>query len=74
MNRVLITGAAGFIEFHLSKSFVEDEYEVFGLDNINDYYGPQLKQDRLDWLKPFSNIFFKKIDMTNYNNLDFINI
>ena len=58
MNRVLITGAAGFIGFHLSKSFVEDDYEVFGLDNINEYYDPQLKQDRLDQLKPFSNFSF----------------
>ena len=38
MNKVLVTGAAGFIGFHLSKLLVENGYEVVGIDNINDYY------------------------------------
>jgi UDP-glucuronate 4-epimerase len=45
--RILITGAAGFIGFHLSKYLVENGHEVLGLDNINNYYDPKLKYDRL---------------------------
>lgn len=45
--KILVTGAAGFIGFHLSKMLVEAGHKVVGLDNINDYYDPQLKYDRL---------------------------
>ena len=49
-KRILVTGAAGFIGFHLSKSLVEQGYEVVGIDNINDYYDVTLKYARLDQL------------------------
>ena len=45
--KILVTGAAGFIGFHVSKKLVERGHEVVGLDNINDYYDPELKYDRL---------------------------
>lgn len=45
--KVLITGAAGFIGFHTVNRFLKEKYEVIGLDNINDYYSPQLKYARL---------------------------
>ncbi len=45
--KVLITGSAGFIGYHVTKKFIEEGYEVVGLDSINDYYNPQLKLDRL---------------------------
>ncbi len=47
MKRILITGTAGFIGFHLANVLIDHGYEVTGLDNINDYYDPQLKHDRL---------------------------
>jgi len=45
--KVLVTGAAGFIGFHTVNEFLAEGYDVVGLDNINDYYSPQLKYDRL---------------------------
>ncbi len=47
MKKILITGAAGFIGAHLAKQLIERGEEVVGLDNINDYYDPQLKEDRM---------------------------
>ena len=46
--KVLVTGAAGFIGFHLTLALLERGDDVIGVDNLNDYYDPQLKQDRLD--------------------------
>jgi UDP-glucuronate 4-epimerase len=48
---VLVTGAAGFIGFHLSLKLMENGYKVSGLDNLNDYYDVNLKINRLDILK-----------------------
>jgi UDP-glucuronate 4-epimerase len=45
--KILVTGAAGFIGYHLVKTLIEDNHEVIGLDNINDYYSTNLKFDRL---------------------------
>jgi len=42
VDRILVTGAAAFIGFHLSKSLLDDGHEVLGIDNINDYYDPNL--------------------------------
>ncbi|MEN5233478.1 NAD-dependent epimerase [Sphingobacterium faecium] len=47
MKTILVTGAAGFIGFHLAKSLLEDGHMVVGLDNLNDYYDVSLKLDRL---------------------------
>lgn len=47
MKKILVTGAAGFIGFHLVKRLVKEDYQVSGLDNINDYYSTVLKYDRL---------------------------
>ena len=46
-NKILITGAAGFIGFHLSQRLMRDGYGVIGIDNLDDYYDPALKQMRL---------------------------
>ncbi|MBG0777325.1 MAG: NAD-dependent epimerase [Desulfovibrionaceae bacterium] len=50
---ILVTGAAGFIGFHLSKRFLEAGHTVVGLDNLNDYYDPAIKRSRLELLTPF---------------------
>ncbi|MBL4884978.1 MAG: NAD-dependent epimerase [Planctomycetaceae bacterium] len=50
MSKYLVTGAAGFIGFHLSGKLLDRGDEVIGLDNLNDYYDPKLKQARLDQL------------------------
>tara|TARA_A100001011_G_C14314909_1_gene847492 strand:+ start:3053 stop:4072 length:1020 start_codon:yes stop_codon:yes gene_type:complete len=53
--KILVTGAAGFIGFHLSRNLIDSGYEVFGIDNINDYYDTKLKIDRLEILKRLKN-------------------
>ncbi|GAB6037834.1 NAD-dependent epimerase [Fundidesulfovibrio butyratiphilus] len=63
--KFLITGAAGFIGFHLCKRLLEMGYEVSGLDNLNDYYSVQLKKDRLQILKPYDRFTFFKMDLSD---------
>lgn len=66
--KILVTGAAGFIGFHLAKVLLEKKYSVVGIDNLNDYYDPSLKKDRLKLLdKQSSNGSFKfiKLDLAD---------
>lgn len=65
----LITGAAGFIGFHLSKRLLNKGYRVIGLDNINDYYDINLKYERLKGLKLFDKFTFIKEDIANKDKL-----
>ena len=69
MKKILVTGSAGFIGFHLSKSLLEDDYEVLGIDNVNDYYDPNLKWARLDILKKYKNFKFERIDISHREDL-----
>ena len=64
-KKVLITGAAGFIGFHLSHRLLELGAEVFGFDNINDYYDTRLKETRLAILKKYPSFSFLKGDLTD---------
>ncbi len=66
---ILITGAAGFIGFHLSKKLLENHQEVIGLDNVNDYYSVELKEDRLKILRDFKNFTFYKKDLCDLDSL-----
>lgn len=61
--KILVTGAAGFIGFHLSKKLADSGWDVIGLDNINDYYDVKLKLDRLENLKPYSNFKLFKLEL-----------
>ena len=55
---ILVTGAAGFIGFHLSKSLLRKNTQVIGIDNLNNYYDVNLKKKRLQQLKKNKNFFF----------------
>lgn len=74
----LVTGAAGFIGFHLSKALLKEGYQVAGIDNLNSYYSPKLKKDRLaelgihsvqkeEWTESITdkNFRFIKADISN---------
>ena len=63
-NKILVTGAAGFVGFHLTLSLLKDGNQVFGIDNLNDYYNVKLKNDRLNKLKKHPNFIFKKLDIS----------
>jgi UDP-glucuronate 4-epimerase len=77
--KVLVTGIAGFIGFHLAKRLLDEGYSVVGFDNINDYYDVQLKLDRLkelgieekdnQWVSNKSNLKFVKADLLDIKTL-----
>jgi UDP-glucuronate 4-epimerase len=64
-SKILVTGAAGFIGMHTSKRLLEAGHQVVGLDNLNSYYDPALKQYRLAQLKPYSDFTFIKMDLAD---------
>ena len=68
-KRILVTGCAGFIGMHLCKSLLDDGYKVLGIDNLNEYYDPRLKKDRLKILENYNLFSFLKIDIFNLNEL-----
>lgn len=61
----LITGAAGFIGYYLSKKLLEQGCQVVGIDNVNDYYDVKLKHTRLENLEPYENFTFIKVDISD---------
>ena len=62
MKKILITGVAGFIGYHLSEKLLNNNFHIIGIDNLNDYYDPNLKKARLDNLNSLSNFEFHKVD------------
>ncbi len=63
--RIIVTGAAGFIGFHLAKRLLERGDTVIGVDNVNDYYDVKLKEDRLAQLAPHPAFTFHRIDLAD---------
>ena len=68
--KLLITGSAGFIGFSLAKKFLDSSYSVIGVDNINEYYDPKLKINRLKELKKYKKFKFFKADISDYVQLE----
>jgi UDP-glucuronate 4-epimerase len=66
---VLVTGAAGFIGFHIAKRLCEAGGTVVGVDSINSYYDPALKEARLALLKTLKGFSFYKLDLCDYEGL-----
>ena len=62
---IIVTGAAGFIGFHVCKALLDRDERVIGVDNLNDYYDPRLKQARLNQLMVRRGFEFHKIDISD---------
>ena len=69
-DNVLVTGAAGFIGFQLSRRLLKDGIKVTGLDNLNPYYDVQLKKDRLDKISSHDNFTFANLDLVDRKGLE----
>ena len=74
---ILVTGAAGFIGFHITKKLLENGFSVIGIDNLNNYYDIKLKEARLSYLKNINlnteqDFAFIKDDLQDKDNLNFI--
>ena len=80
---ILVTGAAGFIGFHLTKKLVGLNHKISAIDNLNDYYDPKLKYDRLrelglkknafqfgEYERVSDNLIFYRLDLRHYQELD----
>jgi UDP-glucuronate 4-epimerase len=66
---ILVTGAAGFVGFHLSKALLDAGHAILGLDNLNDYYNPKLKSARLASLEQHSAFRFTRIDIADRDGI-----
>ena len=69
MRKILVTGGAGFIGFHLTKRLLDLNYEVMAIDNLNDYYDVKLKEERLRILEKNNDFSFVKLDISNKEKL-----
>jgi UDP-glucuronate 4-epimerase len=65
MSKILVTGAAGFIGFHVSQKLLDRGETVIGIDNLNDYYDVTLKSDRIAQLKNQDNFQFQYLDLSD---------
>jgi UDP-glucuronate 4-epimerase len=70
MQTILVTGAAGFIGYHLSKQLLDRGDRVIGIDNLNSYYDVTLKESRLKLLTERENFTFHKIDLADREEID----
>ncbi len=70
LSTILLTGAAGFIGYHTTRALTEKGYAVIGLDNLNDYYDPALKQARLKQRENLENFTFVKGNVSDGHVLD----
>lgn len=68
-EKILVTGSAGFIGMNLCRVLLNSGHKVYGIDNLNSYYEPKLKKDRLGQIKNDSNFTFKKVDIAKYEDV-----
>jgi len=66
----LVTGAAGFIGFHLSRRLLGMGWDVVGIDNLNDYYDPSLKHARLEILEGYERFTFNRLDLADREGME----
>ena len=66
---ILVTGAAGFIGFHLARRLAAEGWSVVGIDNLNDYYDPSLKEARVAELRAHSNFRFERRDIADRGDM-----
>lgn len=69
-RKILVTGAAGFIGYHLCRRLLDMGYTVTGIDNLNDYYDANLKYHRLELLKGYEKFTFGKIELADKDAID----
>jgi UDP-glucuronate 4-epimerase len=70
VKKVLVTGIAGFIAATTARQLLEAGVEVVGVDNMNDYYDPRLKEHRLEMLRRVHSFEFHKMDIENFGGLE----
>ncbi len=70
MSRILVTGTAGFIGFHLAQRLLRDGHTVIGLDNVNDYYDPRIKEGRLALLQDQDRFTFERLDLRDREGIN----
>lgn len=70
MKTILVTGAAGFIGYHLAQRLLTEGFKVIGIDNKNDYYDVQLKTDRVNQLISQQGFVFHQVDLDNKMAID----
>lgn len=68
--KILVTGAAGFIGFHVSRRLLERGDEVVGIDNMNSYYDPGLKEARLEMIRDYENFRFIRLDLADREGME----
>ena len=66
--KILVTGCCGFIGSHLTERLLSEGHEVFGIDNINDYYDIKAKYRNLNTLEKYDRFTFKKGKFLHYRN------
>ncbi len=69
-SRIIITGCAGFIGFHVAARLLDEGYRVLGIDNLSDYYDVKLKLSRLEILKQLPKFTFYKLDLADRDGLE----
>lgn len=70
MKTILLTGAAGFIGSHTARHLLDDGWQVVGIDNLNDYYDPRLKEHRISELQKREGFVFRHLDIEDLAGLE----